>query len=293
MSRPGSVCSVLAGVEVAKRLIRRGYRVLAVDRTQELSDLAANALGGESIPVPCDLSVAVETTDLCQRITTEWPQDLEVLVCNAGVTVPADVVDHTPGEIDRQLDVTLRSSMHLINAALGVFLPRNRGHVMATVSRGGICPLPGSAPSLAANAGLRAFLAALNCEVAGTGVHVSGIYPTAVNTPMLEGEARLGSALNFLSRVLTVNEVADAYERVLDKPKLELYVPNHESLSARAALWTPSLIRRVIPLLQSHRRARARQVPENPLPKWRPIPNRSTPRDGHHSLDSRASGVFR
>ena len=130
---------------------------------------------------------------------------------------------------------------------LGVFLPRDRGHVMATVSLGGICPLPGSAPYSAAKAGLRAFLAALNCEVAGTGVRVSGIYPTAVNTPMLEGEARLGSALNFLSRVLTVNEVADAYERALDKPKLEIYVPYHESLSARAALWTPSLIPRLLP----------------------------------------------
>ena len=225
------------GAEVAQRLARRGYGVIAVDRTQELADQAATALGGESIPVACNLSSASETKTLCQRIATEWPQGLEVLVCNAGVTVPADVADHTPEEIDLQLDVILRSSMHLINAALGVFLPRDRGHVMATVSLGGICPLPGSAPYSAAKAGLRAFLAALNCEVAGTGVSVSGIYPTAVNTPMLEGEARLGSALNFLSRVLTVNEVADAYEQALDKPKLEIYVPYHESLSARAALW--------------------------------------------------------
>ena len=235
------------GAEVAQRLARRGYGVIAVDRTQELADQAATGLGGESIPVACNLSSASETKTLCQRIATEWPQGLEVLVCNAGVTVPADVANHTPEEIDLQLDVILRSSMHLINAALGVFLPRDRGHVMATVSLGGICPLPGSAPYSAAKAGLRAFLAALNCEVAGTGVNVSGIYPTAVNTPMLEGEARLGSALNFLSRVLTVNEVADAYERALDKPKLEIYVPYHESLSARAALWTPSLIPRLLP----------------------------------------------
>ena len=235
------------GAEVAQRLARRGYGVIAVDRTQELADQAATGLGGESIPVACNLSSASETKTLCQRIATEWPQGLEVLVCNAGVTVPADVANHTPEEIDLQLDVILRSSMHLINAALGVFLPRDRGHVMATVSLGGICPLPGSAPYSAAKAGLRAFLAALNCEVAGTGVRVSGIYPTAVNTPMLEGEARLGSALNFLSRVLTVNEVADAYERALDKPKLEIYVPYHESLSARAALWTPSLIPRLLP----------------------------------------------
>jgi len=235
------------GAEVAQRLVRRGYQVIAVDRTPELADQAATFLDKESIPVACDLSVAAETKTLCERIATEWQEDLQVLVCNAGVTVPADVADHTPDEIDRQLDVILRSSMHLINAVLGVFLPRDHGHVMATVSLGGICPLPGSAPYSAAKAGLRAFLAALNCEGAGTGVSVSGIYPTAVNTPMLEGEARLGSALNFLSRVLTVEKVADAYERALDKPKLEIYVPYHESLSARAALWTPSLIPRVLP----------------------------------------------
>ena len=107
------------GAEVAQRLARRGYGVIAVDRTQELTDQAATALGGESIPVACDLSVAAETRNLCERIATEWPQDLEVLVCNAGVTVPADVADHTPEEIDLQLDVILRSSMHLINAAPG------------------------------------------------------------------------------------------------------------------------------------------------------------------------------
>ena len=45
------------GAEVAQRLARRGYGVIAVDRTQELADQAATALGGESIPVACDLSV--------------------------------------------------------------------------------------------------------------------------------------------------------------------------------------------------------------------------------------------
>lgn len=235
------------GAEVAKRLHRRGYRVIAVDRTDELARQAATSIGAETISVGCDLSDSAELRSVCQRIATEWREDLEVVVCNAGVTVPADVVDQTPEQVDLQLDVILRSSMHLIQAALGVFLPQHRGHILATVSLGGICPLPGSAPYSAAKAGLRAFLAALNCEVAGTGVQVSGIYPTAVDTPMLVGEAELGSPLNFLSSVLTVGDVADAYERALDKPRLEVYVPYHESLSARAALWTPGLIRRVLP----------------------------------------------
>ena len=240
-------CASGIGAEVAHRLARRGYHVIAVDRTEELAQRAAAAIGGDSLAVACDLADAADTGGLCNRIATEWPE-LDVLVCNAGVVVPGDVADINADDIDLQLDVLLRSPMQLMRAALGAFQSRNRGHLMATVSLGGICPLPASATYSAAKAGLRAFLAALNAELAGTGVHVSGIYPTAVDTPMLRHEAQSGgSALNFLSAVKSVDDVADAYERALDKPKLETYVPYHESLSARAVLWTPAVIARVLP----------------------------------------------
>ena len=236
------------GAEVARRFARRGYHIIAVDRTEELAEQAAADIGPGATAVGCDLSDEQSTSDLCDRIVSEWRDDLDVLVCNAGVVIPGNVADISTDDIDLQLDVLLRSPMHLIRATVPVFVARDKGHIMATVSMGAICPLPASAPYSAAKAGLRAFLAALNSEVSHTNVAVSGIYPTAVNTPMLQHEARSGgSALNFLSAVKTVDDVADAYERALDKPKLETYVPYHESLSARAALWTPSLIPRLIP----------------------------------------------
>ena len=171
-----------------------------------------------------------------------------MLVCNAGIIITGNVADLSAADIDAQLDVLLRSPLQLIRAAVGPFTSRDRGHLMATVSLGGICPLPASATYSAAKAGLRSFLAALNSELWDTGVHVSGIYPTGIDTPMLRQEAQSdGSALNFLSKVRTVEEVADAYERALDRPKLETYVPYHESLSARAAQWTPAIIPRLLP----------------------------------------------
>ena len=235
------------GAEVAQRLARRGHRVIAVDRTEELADRAAATIGGDSIPVACDLTDAASTAELCDRIETGW-HDLEVLVCNAGIIVLGNVADLSAADIDAQLDVLLRSPLQLMRAAVGPFTSRDRGHLMATVSLAGICPLPTSATYSAAKAGLRSFLAALNSELWGTGVHVSGIYPTGIDTPMLRHEAQSdGSALNFLSKVLTVDDVADAYERALDKPKLEIYVPYHESLAARATLWTPAVIPRLLP----------------------------------------------
>ena len=143
-----------------------------------------------------------------------------MLVCNAGIIITGNVADLSAADIDAQLDVLLRSPLQLIRAAVGPFTSRDRGHLMATVSLGGICPLPASATYSAAKAGLRSFLAALNSELWDTGVHVSGIYPTGIDTPMLRQEAQSdGSALNFLSKVRTVAEVANAYERALDRPE--------------------------------------------------------------------------
>ncbi len=236
------------GAAVARRFAQRDYHVIAVDRTEELAEQAAADIGPDSTAVGCDLADGQSLAELCERVGGEWRQELDVLVCNAGVIIPDHVVGLTPDELDLHIDVMLRCPIQLIRAALPEFLARNSGHLMATVSLGGICPLPASAAYSGAKAGLRAFLAALNTELWDTDVHVCGIYPTAVDTPMLQHEARAGgSALNFLSAVRTVEDVADAYERALDKPKLETYVPFHESLSARAAQWTPAIIPRIYP----------------------------------------------
>jgi len=110
--------------------------------------------------------------------------------------------------------------------------------------------MPGSAMYSASKFGLRGLLCALNNEVHSAGVKVSGIYPGAIDTKMLRYEATNGgSALNFLSKIHDVDEVADAFEKALDTGRLEIYVPYSESLSARLAAGLPWIIRPLIPSL--------------------------------------------
>lgn len=248
------------GAEVSRRFQARGYRVLAVDRTPELAEAAAESLAGETIAIACDLTRSDEVAGLAERIGTEWSDELELLICNAGLIAPNNAAEASHEDIDRQLDVMLRSPVHLIRAALPQFLQRNRGHVMATVSLGGIIALPGSSVYSAAKAGLRAYLAAVHSEVHGTGVRVSGIYPAAVDTAMLREEATGGgSPLNFLGKVWTARDVADAYERAFDRGTLETYLPWTDSVSCRLSMWTPSLLPRLLPLLnRMGERGRAR-----------------------------------
>lgn len=257
------------GAEVARRLAARGHTVITVDRTPELAMAAAKATAPDAIGVACDLSNASEVEGLCERISTEWAGALDVLVCNAGIITPRDVADLSPADIDRHLDIMLRAPMHMINSVVPHMLARKTGHVIATVSMGGIVPMPGSAAYSAAKFGMRAFLASLYAEVGSQGVQVSGVYPNAVDTPMLRIEAATGgSALNFLADVNSVEDVADAYERALNTGKLEHYVPRTDGFTGRLAAVQLSLIPKLLPHLNKlGERGRAKYL-ASPEPNW-------------------------
>lgn len=106
--------------------------------------------------------------------------------------------------------------------------------MVATVSLGGIISLKDSAIYSASKFGLRGFLAGFHQEMAAHGVKVSGVYPAAVDTPMLHHEAlNGGSVLNFIDKVMTPEAVAAATLRAIDTGRLEAYVPWSASLLAR------------------------------------------------------------
>jgi len=239
------------GAEVARRLAARGYAVIAVDLSAQAAERALAGVPGV-IGVGCDLSSREETDALAARIKTEWADTLELLVCNAGVVVPGDAADVSPDDATRMLDVMLVNATRLIGPAAAVLKKHGRGHILATVSMGGIIALPGSAAYSAAKAGLRAYLWALSNELRGTGVAVSGIYPSAVDTPMLVHEATHGgSLLNFFGKVSTVADVADCYDKALRTRRLETYLPYSDSLLTKLAQCCTGLVPLLLPVVNT------------------------------------------
>jgi len=237
------------GSGLCRMLARRGYRVVCVDLDTGALESIAQEIGG--LAVVSDATDPEQVGALAARIRGEWAEGLDVLVCNAGVIVPGAVAELPPASVDLHLDVMLRTPMQLIAAALPGMIARGHGHVLATVSMGGILPLPGSAAYSAAKAGLRAYLMALAAELTGTGVAVSGIYPSGVDTPMLRIEARHnGSKLNWLGKVFTVDDVVGAYERALRSRRLEVYLPWSDSVSTRLSAAFPSIANRLIPFFE-------------------------------------------
>jgi len=248
------------GGGVAVMLRSKGYRIIAVDIDDAAAARAVEVIGGDTIGVACDVRDRAAVFGLANRIRGEWADRLEVLVCNAGLIVPGSVGTFDPDVLSTQVDVMLSCPIQLMNAAVPGMRARGRGRLLATVSVGGIISLPGSATYSAAKSGLRAFLTALSAELAGSGVRVSGVYPSGVDTPMLRFEARHGgSMLNFVGKVFTVPEVVAAYEKALTGKRLEVYLPYSDSITTRLANFVPGTANRVIPLFERFaRRGHAR-----------------------------------
>ena len=253
------------GEAVARRFAAQGHRLVLVERTQELAERAAAehaAAGGAPIAVCCDLTDRAAVDGLCAQIEGEWADHLEVVFLNAGVILPGDVVDSGAEALRLQLDVMLGSVMVTAGSAARAMVRHGRGHLLATVSMGGILSLPGSAAYSAAKAGLRAYLAALSAELKGTGVAVSGIYPSAVDTPMLLHEATHdGSLLNFFGKVSSADDVADVVEKAQRKKKVEHYLPYSDAILCRLLESFPWLIPPILaPAEAIGRRGRAKYL---------------------------------
>ena len=236
------------GANVAQRLHKQNYRLILIDIDEKRLNEISNALSGSSA-IKADLCAGSEFESLLEHIRNELPP-LDVAFINAGAICVGDLVDISAKQIDLQLDINLRSAIHLTKACVDNMSPQKQGHIISTVSMGGIVSLKGSATYSASKFGLRGFLSGIRDELKPLGIKVTGIYPSGVNTQMLRKETLSGgSDLNFVSKPLTVDEVGSAVVKAIDSDRLEVYLPYSESLTARLVASFPWMTRRLYPLM--------------------------------------------
>ena len=237
------------GRALATAFDAKGYRLTLVDMDQgRLQEMSAT-FAGSNYHVLDQLSQN-EVAQFCDHVISAG--NFDVAIVNAGMISIGDLATIGRQAVINQLQVNLVSSALLIQALAQRMRDRQSGHILATVSMGGIISLKGSATYSASKFGLRGLLWGLRDELSSHGVKVTGIYPAGIDTPMLRHEAlHGGSNLNFVSTPTTVEEVTKAIMGALTKPRLEVYVPKGESLSSRLLAFWPDLLARLYPLLES------------------------------------------
>ena len=233
------------GQALIERLIAQGYNVLMLDINEGVLAICRQRLGEAVTPIVCDLTNA-ESVAKARAQITETDAVLDVIVNNAGFIMPGPFLKAQSDIIEKQMQINLLGPLRVLNA----FLPmvEQGGHVVNVISMAGILPLKDSSVYAAGKFGLRGFTISLALELKERGIKVSGIYPSSVDTPMLQMEARNGgSPLNFLAEPLPPAAVADAIMRAIKEGKLEYYVPYSDGLLSRIVSAFPWSIAHLLP----------------------------------------------
>ncbi|PKA14893.1 SDR family NAD(P)-dependent oxidoreductase [Leptospira haakeii] len=234
------------GEAIALCLDKAGYHLVKEEKMKSV----ANRLSKKPDLMVCDLTKPEELEAMVGVLKSQF-SEIEVLVNNAGYAKEGPFLEQNVSEIDRHAGINFLGPIRLIRAIVPMMLERGRGSVANIVSIGGIISLADSALYSATKFGLRGFLTAIHEELKGSGVKISGIYPAAVDTPMLMHEAlNGGTVLNWLNAVKSPDDVAKAVLKGIRTGKLEIYVPYSDGLTSRLAAVFPWLIGSLSPILK-------------------------------------------
>lgn len=247
------------GRHLVGALDRRGDRVLATDVSAEGLERAAR----EERWNP----ERVRTRRLDVRSPEAWSEavdeavrvfgGLSVLLNVAGYLHPGRVVDATPDDVDRHLDINVKGVIHGMRTAGSLFVKQGRGHIVNIGSLASLAPVPGLSLYSCSKFAVRGVSLAAAQELAGTGVAVTVVMPDAVQTPMLDLQVDYPDAAMTFSgpRPLTVEEIAAViFDDVLVHRPLEVTLPKGRGLVARAANTLPEVVARIGPLLAARGR---------------------------------------
>lgn len=215
------------GRATALRLARDGHAIVAsARRGDRLASLAAeiNAAGGRALPVVADVTREADMQALVDRTIDAYGR-LDVLVCNAGFGVEGTADEISADQMRRLIDVNYLGTYYAVRAALPLFRRAGRGHIVIVSSIVGQRGVPYMGPYSATKFAQVGLAECLRSELAGTGIHVSVVFPVSTDTEFFDVLRRESRAESIPARGphQSAEQVADAIARCLAEPTPEVY----------------------------------------------------------------------
>lgn len=220
------------GRAVAEEFHRLGALVVITDRDGVAARTCASGLPGA-------VSRVLDVTDreAFAAVVADVEREhgpIDILVNNAGVMALGRF--HETAEQDRvQIEVNLLGVIHGLRAVLPSMTQRGCGHVVNIASAAGRVPLPGGAVYAATKHAVVGLSESVRIELRGTGVRVSHVLPTLVETDMVAG---LGRML-FPPPLLPI-DVARAAVDLVQRDARAAYVPEVMRLAPAVLALLPS-----------------------------------------------------
>jgi len=180
------------GRETAREFARRRAHVVLASRNRDKLEELAQELAdfpGRRLVVPTDVTDRFAVEALVRRTVEEF-DSVDVLVNNAGVGLFAPIAGGSLDNMHHLFNVNFWGAIQCIQATVPYMRRQQRGHIVNVSSVAGKVAAPYMGIYSATKFALTAVSDALRSELAGTGVHVSTVYPGLTETSFQENMLR-------------------------------------------------------------------------------------------------------
>jgi NAD(P)-dependent dehydrogenase (short-subunit alcohol dehydrogenase family) len=249
------------GLEIARRLVGRGYEVAVTDVDEAATIAASEQIGNRAWALPLDVTDADAVRDAARQVM-ERSGSLDVWVNNAGILITGFAHEQPVDAYRKHLEVNYLGTVHGTLAAIDHMRTAGRGHIINLISLAGLAAATGIVAYSASKHAAIAFSLGMAADLrrAGLGgIRISCVCPDGVWTPMIADKLDdPNDALSFSGVMLMPERVAERIEGLLDKPKPVLAIPGWRGRFARFFDRHPALSLRLTPLLMRDARRRQR-----------------------------------
>lgn len=176
------------GLETARELLARGWKVAIAARGADALDAAIKSLDSDAaMAVVCDVADKDSVGAAINKISSRFGT-ISALVNNAGVIDPIGLLHETnPADWMKLQQINIGGVMHAAHAVLPGMIAQNHGVIVNLSSGAAHNAVEGWSAYCTSKAAVNMFTRCLHAEYASSGIRAHDFIPGVVGTDMLNG----------------------------------------------------------------------------------------------------------
>jgi glucose 1-dehydrogenase len=204
------------GKSIVEYLAELGAKVVIDYRSHpeatEALEEEIGAYGGSSFGVQADVGKLEDLQRLVDTAVSEYGR-LDIMVNNAGIETRTSILDTTPDDFDKVLNVNLRGVFFATQyAAKQMIAQGSGGRIINISSVHEDWPMPNNTAYCVAKGGVRMLTRTAGVELASKGVTVVNVGPGAVATPINDSTMNNPELLAKLNAAIPMGRMAQPEE---------------------------------------------------------------------------------
>ena len=184
----GKIAAVIGGASgigeaVARGAAAHGARVVVLDVKDAEARRVAEDIGGGASAAALDIRDIAAVAAAFDAISREHGR-LDIVVCTPSINIRKPILQYTSGEFERVVDLNLKGSFNVLQAAGRVMTAQRGGSIVIFSSIRSLVVEPGQSVYAMTKAGIVQLIRTAAAEFGPAGVRVNAIGPGVVETPL-------------------------------------------------------------------------------------------------------------